>query len=419
MTQERLNGKTAAVDYAEIGGLPVAYVDSANFDAFSRLRVSEPRPVGDYNLTYGLEPLIMESIVFGAGNTVAHEANTLMAKLTVGGANVGHSRIQSYQYHYYQPGRSHAIFLTGVIGAEVANTVKRIGYFDDANGVFFQQDEDGTLRFTLRTSTGGSVSDANTVSSANWNGKPGWSIDPTKAIIIVFDLQFLGMGRVRCYEDRNGSLIKLHEFDNEQALDVPYMQTATLPVRAEIVQTTTAATASMHFKCASVMTEGGTDQDAGYPFSASTGSVSVANGTRTHAISIQPSATYNSLVNRSMIEIASIDLAVTGSNALKWELCIGDVLTGTTTFNDVNATHSAMQYNTAGTTSGTPSVVLVSGFLAASNQSKSSVTKSFTSRIPITLDSAGAVRANGRLTLLLTGFGSTTAYASMNWREIR
>lgn len=420
MSDERWDGVRPELRTSQIGGFPVSLGDSANLDSFSRLRVSEPRPVGDYNLSYGLEPLIVEAIVSGAGNTVTHEANTLMGKLTLGGTNVGHSRIQSYQYHYYQPGRSHAIFTTGVLGAAVANTVKRIGYFDAANGVFMQQDTDGTLRLTLRTSTSGTVSDTNTVTSANWNGKPGWVINPLKSLILVFDLQFLGMGRVRVYEDRNGALVKLHEFNNEQSLAVPYMQTATLPIRAEVVQTDVAAAATMYFKCASVMTEGGTDQDAGYPFTAGTGAVAVASGARTHAISIQPALTYNSLVNRSTIELGSLDIAVSGSNAVKWELCIGDVLTGTTTFNDVNATYSAMQFNTAGTTSGSPAMVLASGFLPATATSKSSITRAFVNRVPITLDAAGAARANGRLTLLLTGLGGTsTAYAAINWREVR
>jgi hypothetical protein len=394
--------------------------DSASLDSFSRLRVSEPRPVGDYNLSYGLEPLIMEAIVSGAGNTVTHEANTLMGKLTLGGANVGHSRIQSYRYHYYQPGRSHAVFATGVLGAAVANTVKRIGYFDAANGVFLQQDADGTIRFTLRTSTSGSVSDANTVTSANWSDQPGWTIDPTKSIIIVFDLQFLGMGRVRCYEDRDGKLVKLHEFKNAQNLAVPYMQTATLPVRAEVVQTTTAAAATMYFKCASVMTEGGTDDAAGFPFSRASGSITAASGARTHALSIQPALTYNSLANRMTVEIDSLDVVVTGSNPVLWELCVGDVLTGTTTFNDVNGTYSGMQYNTAGTTSGTPAVVLASGYTSATTQSRSVTSRRFVTRYPITLDAAGAARANGRLTVLLTGLGGSSAtQVALNWKELR
>jgi hypothetical protein len=398
----------------------VAFQDSSSIDSFSRLRVSEPRPVADYNPTYTLMPLNLEPITTGTGNTVTLEANTLMTKLTLGGTAVGHAKIQSYQYHYYQPGRSQGIFMTGVFGPAVANTVKRMGYFDDANGVFLQQDADGTWRFTLRTSTSGTVSDTHTATSANWSEQPGWTIDPTKCVIIAFDLQFLGMGRVRCYEDRDGVLTLLHSFNNEQSLSVPYMQTATLPIRAEAIQTTTAAAASMHFKCASVMTEGGADANAGLTFAQASGSITAASGSRTHALSIQPSTTFGGIANRSSIELDSVDVMVTGINPVLWELCIGDVITGTTTFTDVNATYSAMTYNTAGTTSGSPAVVIASGYVAASASVKQSSERRLTTRYPITLDAAGAVRANGRFTVLLTGIGGTSACrVTMNWREIR
>jgi hypothetical protein len=398
----------------------IRFDDSANLDSFSRLRVSEPRPIGDYNVQYTLDPLSLEQITSGTGNTVSLEDNTLMAKLDLAGTATGHAKIQSYRYHYYQPGRSHAIFATGVFGSAVANTIKRIGYFDDDNGVFLQQDADGTWRFTLRTKTSGSVSDANTVAAASWSAQPGWTIDATKAVIVVFDLQFLGMGRVRCYEDRNGSLALLHEFRNEQTLAVPYMQTATLPVRAEIVQDTTAAAASLHFKCASVMTEGGTDDAAGLAFSVESGAITAASGARTHALSIQPATTFGGIANRSTVELDSLEVLVTGNSPVLWELCVGDVITGTTSFSNVNATYSAMQYNTAGTTSGTPSAVLASGFVSATAQAKESLSRKLTTRYPITLDAAGAARANGRLTVLVTGLGGSSACrVALNWREIR
>lgn len=405
----------------ESGGVHIPHHTMENLptDAFSRVRVSEPRPIGDYNLSYGLEPLLMEEINSGSGNDVTFSTDTRMASLTLGGTNVGHSKLQSYQYHYYQPGRSHAIFLTGVFGSAVANTVKRLGYFDDSNGIYLQQAADGTWGFAIRSKTSGSVVDT-VVTAANWSHQPGWTIDATKNVIIAFDLQFLGMGLVRCYEDRGGVLTLLHQFDNEQAIAVPYMQTATLPVRAEIVQTTTAAAATMKFKCASVMTEGGTDDAAGLAFSQSTASVSAGNNTRVHALSIQPRATFGGVENRPTLEIESVDVLVTGITPVLVELCIGDVITGTTTFTEVNSTHSGMEYNTAGTTSGSPTSILMSAFIPAGATVKGAISRKLVTRYPITLDAAGAARANGRLTVLLTGLGAASACrVALNWREIR
>jgi len=135
---------------------------------------------------------------------------------------------------------------------------------------------------------------------------------------------------------------------------------------------------------------------------------------------VQPATTFNSIANRSKFVLESLDIAVTGNAAIKWELCLGDVLTGTTTFNAVNATYSAMQYNVAGTTSGTPAIVIAQGYVAASANVKGAANVTKDLRYPITLDSAGAARAMGRLTVLVTGLGATSATrAVLNWREIR
>ena len=402
---------------------PHHIVSNLPTDAFSRMRVSEPRPIGDYNLTYGLEELLMEEIKTGTGNDVTFSTDTRMASLVLGGTAVGHAKLQSYQYHYYQPGRSHTIFLTGVFEAAVANTTKRLGYFDDNNGIFLQQSADGSWGFAVRSKTGGTVVN-DLVDSADWSHQPGWTIDATKNVIIAFDLQFLGMGLVRCYEDRDGILTLLHQFEHEQSIAVPYMQTATLPVRAEVIQTTTAAAASMKFKCASVMTEGGTDDAAGLAFTKSataTAGFSGGNPARAHAISIQPKALFGTVENRPTIEIESVDVIVTGNNPVLVELCIGDVITGTTTFNDVNATHSGVEWNTAGTTSGAPTAVIASAFIASGATVKGAVSRKLVNRYPLTLDAAGVARANGRFTVLLSSLttGTSTCWVALNWREIR
>ena len=176
----------------------------------------------------------------------------------------------------------------------------------------------------------------------------------------------------------------------------------------------------MKFKCASVMTEGGTDDAAGLAFSRESGSVTAGNDTRVHALSIQPSATFGSVENRLTLEIESVDVLVTGNNNVLVELCIGDAITGTTTFNAVNSTHSGMEYNILGTTSGTPTAVLLSAFVAAGNTVKGAISRKMVTRYPITLNAAGTARANGRLTVLVTGLGATSACrVALNWREIR
>lgn len=84
------------------------------------------------------------------------------------------------------------------------------------------------------------------------------------------------------------------------------------------------------------------------------------------------------------------------------------------------AAYSAIECSTAGTLSGSPAVVVASGFVAASASQKTVTSRAVTARYPLTLDAAGAVRALGTVTLLATGIGNTSALrAALSWRAVR
>ena len=84
-------------------------------------------------------------------------------------------------YHHYLPGKSQLILESFCLGTARANTVKRIGYFDDRNGIFLQQAGDGSLSFVLRSYITGGV---------------GNTVIP-QAQLIMIDFQWLGVGRIR------------------------------------------------------------------------------------------------------------------------------------------------------------------------------------------------------------------------------
>jgi hypothetical protein len=175
----------------------------------------------------------------------------------------------------------------------------------------------------------------------------------------------------------------------------------------------------MNFICCSVISEGGQDDVTGYSFSQEA-TATAGNGTDTHILSIQPKATFNSIVNRSRFVLESIDFVVTGSNPITWKLVIGQALSGTTTMIDENATYSAMEYNILGTLSGSSAITIAQGFVAASAQAKQSTSTRVPFKYPITLNAAGTARVNGRLTVIVQGIGGTSATRCvMNWKEIR
>jgi len=397
--------------------------DGANLDAFSRLRVSSSAYVFDGQLTYGLQPLLFEPITTGTGATVTHDATNRLALMTFASTPTGGKSImQTFEHFRYTSGRSQLVFITFNMMEAVADTVKFAGYSDGTNGIEFQLN--GTEKqFKIYSSTNNG---AETAIQSSWNidkmdgtGSSGKTLDISKTQILIIDFQALYVGRVRIGFDIDGKIYYCHEFLHANISAFPYLASANLPLRIGMTSSGTVST-TMKFICCSVIKEDGGSSVEGYQFTQDTGLVTAANGVRTHAISIQPRLTFNSIVNRSKFILDNISVAVVGNSPVHWELCIGDVLTGTTTFNNSNTTHSTFAYNTAGTTSGSPAIILACGFVTASNQTKGAERQDISIKYPMCLDAAGAVRPLGRLTLLLTGLGgASNCYSSITWTEVR
>lgn len=204
-----------------------------------------------------------------------------------------------------------------------------MGYFDALNGVIFRQNGTTDLQLILRTSTSGSVSDSNMVLQSAWNidkldgtGVSGKTLDITKAQILIIDLQFLGMGRVRVGFDIDGTIYYVHQFLNANNLSVPYMQQATLPIGMLVTASSSASTKTSYFKCATVQSEAGMLRNRGYVFSTPETTATAGNGTRVPLLAIRPKTTYNTIPNRELFVAQSVSIAVTGANAIYWELVV-------------------------------------------------------------------------------------------------
>lgn len=396
--------------------------DDSGLDAFSRLRVSTPTYLFDSQFTYDLQPLLFEQVTAQTGASISHDSTNRQALLTFSYTPTGgKAYMQSYNWIRYQPGRSQLYFITYNFIETKTNTLKFVGVGDGNNGV--QCELNGsTLQFTIYSDTGAGDE---TVPQSSWNidklngtGSSGKTIDVTKTQILIIDYQALYVGRVRVGFDIGGVVIWCHEFLHSNLLSVPYIQNASLPIRCGMTCTGTVST-TMNFICSSAISEGGQYPHYGFQF-VQESSVTAGSNTRTHLLSIRPKTTFNSIANRTEIIPEDVDILVTGNTPIKWELCIGQAISGTTTFNDVNTSYSGVEYNTAGTISGTPAIVIESGYIAATATSKSSISHLIKSRFPITLDMTGAARINGTLSLVVTGLGATSACRGLiSWSELR
>ena len=244
--------------------IPIS-IGGTNTDAFGRLRVSQPFTLFDSQNRYAADNQFDVSTT-GTGTTT-FLSNEAAVKMEVTGAGVGSVLRQSYRSFPYQPGKGLLVLATFVMDSSMSlNLTQRVGYYNDQNGVFFQR-VDGTYSFVLRSYVTGSVSNVRTVNQSDWNGDKldgtgdsGYTLDPTKAQILWMDFEWLGVGSVRCGFIINGEYIVCHTFTNANEITNVYMTTAILPVRYEIVTTTSAVAASMKAICCSVVSEGGFEQ---------------------------------------------------------------------------------------------------------------------------------------------------------------
>lgn len=411
-------------DYA--GDLMVS-IDGSNADAFNRLRVSQPQGLFDAKFTYDLQPLLYQQISTAGTATVTHDATNRCALMTHTASAANDSiYMQSYEWIRYQPGKSQLVFITLNFGGASTDIRKYAGIGTASNGIEFAlSDTTGLPEFKINSDT---TNGDQTVTQASWNidhldgnGPSGYTLNTSKTQIMFIQYQALFVGQVTVGFDIDGKLVPCHQFNHANSAATPYIQQADLPVRVGMDVSGTAITASgtMRFICCSVISEGGQEDERGYPFTCE-GTASAADGVRTHILSLRPKTTFNSIANRTSITLDIIDMLVTGNFPIKWELCVGQAISGTTTYTDVNSTYSAFAYNTAGTISGSPTIVIASGYIASSAQNKGSLSHKASQRIPITLDMAGAVRALGTLSLIVTGIGgASNCRASFNWHEHR
>jgi hypothetical protein len=234
---------------------------STAYDAFGRLRVSNPLTIFDSTNVLSKNNLFDEDLT-GSG-TVTYTANKSTVNLNVTTASGDKVIRQSKRVMSYQPGKSLLNLNTFVMNAQEENLEQRIGMFDTNNGIFFEDTGTG-YQIVRRTYTSGSPVEEE-VAQASWNGDnllgsgpSGYTLDPTKATIMFTDYEWLGMGSVRVGFVIDGKFIVAHTFLNANNLSTVYMQSANLPIRYEIETTDTISGAAvLQQVCSTTMIEGG------------------------------------------------------------------------------------------------------------------------------------------------------------------
>ena len=391
-------------------------------DAFGRLRVSQPLTLFDSSHRYKDNGLWSTSN--SAGTTYAFNANAGLMELnlpTTSGAEIIRETSKVFSY---QPGKSLQILNTVVMSPPKANLRQRVGYFGNNNGIYLEAN--GTnMAFVERSFSNGSVVETR-AEQANWNidtllgnvaSSPSKAtLDMSKAQIVFHDIEWLGLGTVRCGFVIDGKLIHCHSFHHANYITSTYMTTASLPARYEITNTgTTANSSSMKQVCSSVISEGGyelrgSQQAIGTPITASR-SLATA-GTFYPIVSLRLKATSLDAV---VILTALSCIADTASN-FNWQVRSSTTTTGGTWVSA--GADSAVEYNITGTgTSG--GRTLASGYFTSTASTSVSVDILKEALFKFQLERNSLTGTPFEISLVLAAkTNGESVYGSMDWEEI-
>lgn len=393
-------------------------------DAFGRARMSQPLTLFDSSHRYKDNGLWSTSNT--AGTTYAHNANAGIIAMNLPVTTNAEIVRETTKVFSYQPGKSLQTLNTFVFNTAKTNLRQRVGYFGAQNGIYLELDGT-TLNFVERSYVGGSVSETR-VSQANWNtdtllgtvdSSPSQiTLDISKAQIMFIDIEWLGLGTVRCGFVIDGRLIHCHSFHHANLIESTYMTTASLPLRYEIKNTgTTASVSTMKQVCSTVISEGGYElrgeqRSIGTPVQ--TPKTLTTAGTYYPIVSLQ-------LKSNFLDAIAILTaLSILGINSnpcsVAWRVIRGATLTSPSW--TPGSADSAVEYDTAATGLSGGSV-LAQGYIGITNQASQTIDVLKEALFKFQLQRNSLTSTPEPITIAMSAsVNAVSALASMDWEEI-
>lgn len=339
----------AATDVSAASPLPIVLGAGPQLDAFSRLRVSNPVTEFSSKLVMADKaPLLWDEALESGGGVTGSTPTAAKPYIdflsTVSTASV-YTR-QTFRRFHYQPGKSQLILMTGVLDLTGGGTgvQRRIGYFDDDNGVFFE-DSEGVIGVVVRSNDSGTPVDTRVVQTS-WNvdpmdgtGPSGITADWSKSQIFIMDFEWLSAGPVRFFLDIDGVVYLIHKSPSPaNNTAIPFMSMPNLPLRYQMVTTSSSAASSMRVICSVVISEAGTDF-ASFPLSHATVAHVDADVADTiyAVVGIQLRAAQLGIT----IDLRSLSMLAETNDAFEWLVYLNPTVAGTFTYSGI--TNSACE----------------------------------------------------------------------------
>jgi hypothetical protein len=402
-----------------IRNVDVKYQDSGNLDAFARLRTSMPETIFDSKQISDNQPLFWDDQqISGSGTTSTFNTNQASTTIAVSNLTAGRRVRQTFRRFNYQPGKSQLFIMTAVFGTAATGIKRKIGLFDDKNGVFFDQLNTG-MGVTIRTFTSGSAVDTR-VAQSSWNidklngaGESGINLDFSKCQIMFADFEWLGVGRVRFGFFVDGRPYYCHEVNNANNTTLVYMSNPNLPLRYEIENDGTGGATNLKHICSTVISEGGL-KDTGYGFGITRG---VTPLTTLNNTSIYPlfAMRLNSSYLHTTIKLLNFGINCTSTATYNWYLMLNPTVTGTAlSFTQVTNSSVEAQASTTNATTVSGGTLLLTGTASQTNETGINIVNA----TDFAMGSSIALVADIVVLGIQRATGTTeTFYGSLNWRE--
>lgn len=390
-------------------------------DAFGRVRTAQPLTLFDSSHRYRDNGLWNTSTT--SGGTAVFSPNEGLVNLNVTGTAGSEVLRETAKVFSYQPGKSLLVMNTFVMAPAQTNLRQRVGYFGTENGIYIQL-RDNTLSFVERSLVTGVVTET-VVDQASWNadtmdgnGPSGITLDITKAQIFFMDIEWLGEGTVRVGFVIDGNFIVCHRFNHANLITSTYITTASLPLRCEILNASTATATTLKQVCSSVISEGGYElrgaqQAVDTPIL--TPKTFAVAGTYYPMVGIRLKST---ALDAIVITTAVSLLGLGNGKNYAWRIVQSATTTGGSWVSA--GVDSSVEYNLTGT-SVTGGRVLAQGYVNSSNQGSPSINilkeAIFASQLERNTFTGARFELVIEMAIDATG-GTLGAYVSLDWEEV-
>ena len=329
--------------YTTSTGTTTVTLGAGTSDSFGRLRTSQPYTLFDSRARYYDHNDFSSST--STGGTVVYDANSSTYQLNVTTSNGSSVIRETKRVFPYQPGKSLLVLATFCMNTPKTNLRQRVGYFTTNNGIYFEND--GTYNYlVIRSYSSGSLVEDRVRQDAWDNPFAALNVDRTQ--IFWTDIEWLGVGSVRCGFVINGAYVLCHTFHHANIVGNTntYMTTAILPVRYEITNTAaTTGTSMMRQICSTVISEGG--------YNAFTYSETAGRGTS--VLRLVTAGTYYPVVSirldstrlDAIVLPRQVDVLSPTVNYYRWKLMLNPTLTNANWAG--TSTSGTVEYDTAAT----------------------------------------------------------------------